>query len=158
MSWRTGSGLVNTSAAWSCEDMNLTSNAFIATLFLTKWKSIYICFVQAWNTEFDVKYVTPRLSHHKHGALGWYTPSSASIDWTHTISAVAFASTLYSVFVLDRETSSCFLALHDMRFVRRNTTNPPVDRWSSRQSAQLCRRRHSPWLILTCGSSVPCPC
>ena len=52
------------------------------------------------------------------------------------ISAVAFASALYSASVLDLDTVACFLAHHEIRFGPKNTTNPPVECLSSRQPAQ----------------------
>ena len=51
------------------------------------------------------------------------------------ISAVALASALYSASVFDLEAVSCFLELHDMRFVSKNTANPLVDLLSSEQPA-----------------------
>ena len=64
------SGLVRRSASWSRVDRNLTSNFFLKTRSLTKWKSISMCFVRAWNTRFEDKYVAPILSHQRVGLLG----------------------------------------------------------------------------------------
>jgi hypothetical protein len=52
------------------------------------------------------------------------------------ISAVAFASALYSDSVLERETVACFLALQEMRLPPKNIAYPPVDQWSSTLPAQ----------------------
>jgi hypothetical protein len=49
-SFPTGSGLVNPSATWSPELINLISNSFAATRSRTKWKSISMCLVLAWKT------------------------------------------------------------------------------------------------------------
>jgi hypothetical protein len=53
-------GFVKMSASWSLEEMNRTSSPTNATFSRTKWKSISICFVRAWNTGLAVKYVAPR--------------------------------------------------------------------------------------------------
>jgi hypothetical protein len=39
--------------------------------------------------------------------------------------------------MLDLETVACFLALHEIKFDPKNTSNPPVDLLSSGQPAQL---------------------
>ena len=52
------------------------------------------------------------------------------------ISAVAFASALYSASVLDLETVACFLAHQDIKFGPKKIAKPPVDLLSSRQPAQ----------------------
>jgi len=51
------------------------------------------------------------------------------------ISAVAFAIALYSASVLDRETVTCFLALHDTRFDPKKIAKPPVEHLSSTSPA-----------------------
>jgi hypothetical protein len=64
------------------------------------------------------------------------TPNSRAKASTQINSAVAFATALYSASVLDLDTVSCFLALHDIRFGPKNMAKPPVDRLSSRHPAQ----------------------
>ena len=63
-------------------------------------------------------------------------PSSPKRDYIHIISAVAFATALYSASVLDLETVACFLALQDIRLGPKYTAKPPVDLLSSMQPAQ----------------------
>lgn len=62
---------VNISATWSLDETNRTSRALFVTICFTKWKSTSICFVRAWKTGLAVKYVAPRLSHHRTGAHDW---------------------------------------------------------------------------------------
>ena len=128
--------MVKTSAYWSPEQIYLMSNNFWATLSMTKWKSISICFVLAWNTGFADRYVAPRLSHYSRAAEGCWTFNSINNLWTHIISAVASASALYSASVLERETVACFLVLHEIGLQPRNTAKPPVDHRSLTHSAQ----------------------
>jgi hypothetical protein len=52
------------------------------------------------------------------------------------ISAVAFATALYSASVLDLETVACFFAHHETRLGPKKIANPPVELLSSRQPAQ----------------------
>lgn len=56
-------------------------------------------------------------------------------------SAMSKARAQYSDFVLKRETTGCFLALHEKRQGPRNTTYPVVDFLSSRLPAQLASQR-----------------
>jgi hypothetical protein len=53
----------------------------------------------------------------------------------HIISAIALATTLYSISVLDLEIVLCFHALHETRFVPSKIAYPSVDRRSSRESS-----------------------
>ena len=95
-----------------------------------------MCLVRAWKTGFDVRYVAPRLSHHKMVVRCCDTPSSLSSDSTQMASAAPFAKALYSASVLDLETVGYFLALHEIRFEPTNTAKPLVDRRSSIHPAQ----------------------
>jgi hypothetical protein len=101
-----------------------------------------MCFVRAWDTGFDDKYLAPRLSHHNQVAGGAFTPNSSKSDCIHIISAVAFATALYSAFVLDLETVACFFAHHEIRFGPKKTAKPPVDLLSSRQWPNLHYKMH----------------
>jgi hypothetical protein len=95
-----------------------------------------ICFVLAWRTEFAAKYFAPILSHHSRARGRCVIPSSVSNFWTQIISAVAFASALYSASVLDLDMVGCFLAVEDTKLSPRNTAKPPVDLLWSIQPAQ----------------------
>jgi hypothetical protein len=55
---------------------------------------------------------------------------------SHIISAVAFASALYSASVLDRETVAYFLELQETKFDPTNIAKSPVDLLSSIHPAQ----------------------
>jgi hypothetical protein len=116
--------------------MNLTSRSPEATRSRTKWKSISMCFVLAWKTGFAVRYVAPRLSHHKMAVCCRGTRSSFKTDSIHIASATPFPKALYSASVLDLETVGCFLALHEIKFGPTKTANPLVERRSSTSPAQ----------------------
>ena len=98
----TGNALVKPSANWSPVETNRTSSNFCATLSLTKWKSISMCLVLAWNTGLAERWVAPRLSHHNLALGGCRIPNSVNNFWTQTISATAsaLASALYSASVI----------------------------------------------------------
>lgn len=99
------SGLVRRSASWSWLDSKLTVNFFfLATRSLTKWKSILMCFVSAWNIGLEDRYVASILSHQRVGPWDSRKPSSAAKDCYHWISAAVSARVLYSAFVLLWET------------------------------------------------------
>jgi hypothetical protein len=54
----------------------------------------------------------------------------------HDFSAVVLATNLYSNSVLDHDMLGCFLELQATRLFQRKTAWPPVERQSSRNSAQ----------------------
>lgn len=113
---------VNMSTSWSLEDRNMTSISFLATIFLTKWKSISTCFVWAWKIGFAYKYVAPVWSHHKIGGCHILMPSSCNKDLSHWISATILASALYFAYVPDWATFSCFLLnFYEIRFCPKKT-------------------------------------
>jgi hypothetical protein len=70
-------------ASWSRLDKKLTDNFFLETRSLTKWKSISMCFVRAWNTGLEERYVAPILSHQKVGLWDRCKPSSAARNCNH---------------------------------------------------------------------------
>lgn len=129
--------------------MKQTSRAPIATFSMTNWKSTSIFLVCAWNTRIVVKYIAPRLSHHKTCGLGWQTPNSLSRDCTRVASVVPFAKDLYSAFVLDRDTIGCWHEFHEIIFGPRNTkkisSRPEIvytfDPFSICKHTQKCRLR-----------------
>ena len=83
MNRATESGFVRRSASWSRLDTKLTFNFFWETRSLTKWKSISMCFVRAWNTGLEDRYVAPILSHQKVGLWDRCKPSSAARNCNH---------------------------------------------------------------------------
>jgi hypothetical protein len=90
-----------------------------------------MCLVLAWKIGLADKYFAHILSHHSLVVEGQATCISHINFCSHMISAVALATDLYSVSVLDHETVFCFLVLHDTRFVPRNMAYPPVNRLPS---------------------------
>jgi hypothetical protein len=98
------SGLVRRSASWSWLDSKLTVNFFWAIRSLTKWKSILMCFVRAWNTGLEDRYVAPILSHQRMGPWDNRKPSSTAKDCNHWISAAVFVRAVHSASVLLRAT------------------------------------------------------
>ena len=84
--------------------MNPMCSSLAATFSRTKWKSISMCLVLAWNTGFAARYVAPMLSQYRIGARFILICSSFSRDSIEMISDVAFATDLYSASILDRAT------------------------------------------------------
>jgi hypothetical protein len=115
------SGLVRRSARWSRLDKKLTVNFFLETRSLTKWKSISMCFVRAWNTGLEDWYVAPILSHQRVGLWDRCKPSSAAKNCNHWSSAAVSARALYSASVLLRATVAYCLLHQKIKFEPRNT-------------------------------------
>jgi hypothetical protein len=130
------SGLVKMSTSWSLLDGNLINRDLLATMSRTKWKTISTCFVRAWKTGFEEKYVAPILSHHN--VRGWVNciPISEQSDRIHDSSAAALARALYSALVLDLATVCCFLQVQEIKLSPRKIQYPHVERRSSRLPTQ----------------------
>ena len=109
-------GLVKMSASWSLLEINLMNKSFFATKSRTKWKSISTCFVLAWKTGFEDKYVAPILSHQRVGAWENLRPISEHKDCSQDNSAIVFARALYSASVLEQATVCCVQQFHEIRF------------------------------------------
>lgn len=77
----------------------------------------------------------PMLSQHSRATGEWKTPSSCKRFYTHIISAVALASSLYLALVEEWEIVACFWALKEIRFPPKNTVKPPIDLRSSTRPA-----------------------
>jgi hypothetical protein len=92
-----------------------------------------MCIVRARKLGLVERYVAPIFSHHKHGTSWILVPSSFRSVYTDMTLFVSFAKDLYSTSVLDLDTVSCFVALHDIRFGPRNMTKPPLYILSSTQ-------------------------
>jgi hypothetical protein len=110
------SGFVRRSASWSRLDKKLTVNFFLETRSLTKWKSILMCFVRAWNTGLKDRYVAPILSHQRVGLWDRCKPSFVDKNCNHWSSAAVSARALYSALVLLRAIVACCLLRQKIKF------------------------------------------
>lgn len=76
-------GLVSKSASWSLPYMKATRRDLFCSLFLTKWKSISMCFLLAWNTGLEGlenKYMAHILSQYSRGEQFKLTQRSRQRD------------------------------------------------------------------------------
>jgi len=103
------SGFVRRSASWSRLDRKLIVNFFLETRSLTKWKSISMCFVRAWKTGLEDRYVTPILSHQRVRLWDRCKPIFIAKNYNHWSSAAVSARALYSASVLLQATVACCL-------------------------------------------------
>jgi calcineurin-like phosphoesterase family protein len=87
----------------SLHDKNSMSKSLAATISLIKWKLISTCFVRAWKTGLEDKYVAPISSHQRMRGLDIEITSSYNKIFNPD-NSVVFASTLYSAPILDPAT------------------------------------------------------
>jgi hypothetical protein len=95
-----------------------------------------MCLVLAWNTGFEAKASAPELSHQRVGGDKRGSCNSQNNVLIQYISAVVRHIERYSASVLERETTCCFLADHEMRLEPRKIPYPVVERLSSGFPAQ----------------------
>ena len=90
----------------------------------------------AWNTGLVARDNAPRLLHRSVGGQGRGIRRSLSSIRSQYNSAVTIAMDRYSDSILDRDTTSCFFALQEIKQGPRKTAKPVVD-LSSTSPAQL---------------------
>lgn len=104
--------------------------------YLEKMKVNPYCFIQAWNTRFDVRCVAPKLSYHNCGASTCGRPISYIKDLNQTISVVVSAIAWYSASMEDRATIFCFQVVHEIKLRPINITNALMSFLSSTHPTQ----------------------
>ena len=93
-----------------------------------KWQSTSICLVCSWKIGFSVIMIAQVLSACNEVGENCVNPSFERSPRSHKISEQAEDIALYSAFVEDRETRSCFLHFQEMRELPRYMHQLVVDR------------------------------
>ena len=128
--WPGGIGLVNISTNWSWEDTKQSRKVPCSKWWRTKWQSILICLVHSWKMSLWVSWMALWLSQWIGTAVEQSTPRSWRSQRNQRSSAVVSASAQYSVSVLERVTTDCFLLRQEMRESPRRKQYPVVERRS----------------------------
>lgn len=131
---------LGTSTSWSPVRMIRICRMRLATCSCTKWKSISLCLVGAWNTgriEWEIRraqVIAPVTCT----SWPWDTKfMKERLDSNYFSSSIREGLVFYiSTSEVDVDTIVCLQANHEMRFGPRKTTKPPVDLRSLEQPAQ----------------------
>jgi hypothetical protein len=129
-------GLVKMSARLSLLEMKRMTRVLEVTLSRTKWKSISMCLVRAWNAGLVDKYVVPILLHQSVGGCGRNIPRSQGRDWSQMSSVAVMARVQYSYSVLEWAIVRCLREDQEIRLGPRKTQKPLVNFLSLGQLAQ----------------------